>query len=212
MTAGEAKDPWNDLPAVTKLIYTIPLTIYPVLSLLVGFAINYADPHLYRPWAMDNLNGSHSPFIIAIKYASLGSLPTVLNACFMIAAYTCGNTSLYISSRTLFVICQNYGTPRLRKFFARTSANHTPQTAIIFSSLFGFLGLLGLADKTFNQPVLTMSAFFTGAIGCVYISECWTFLKFKKGLDIMHSRRSFSRDHELYRRYLFRGHWQPFIA
>lgn len=30
----------NDLPAVTKLIYWIPLLAYPILTMLVGFNIN----------------------------------------------------------------------------------------------------------------------------------------------------------------------------
>jgi amino acid transporter len=90
MTAGEARDPWNDLPAVTRLIYGIPLVCYPILTTLVGFAVNYADPNLYRPWARFNTNVSHSPYIIALKHTSFGPLPTVLNSLFLLSGYTCG--------------------------------------------------------------------------------------------------------------------------
>lgn len=31
-------------------------------------------------------------------------------------------------------------------------------------------------------------------------------------LDALHRRKVFSRNDELYKRHLFRGHWQPFIA
>jgi yeast amino acid transporter len=71
----------------------------------------------------------------------------------------------------------------MRNTFARTNDGQTPQKAIALSAVFGLLGLLGLADKSFNQPVLTMSAFFTGGVGCVYASECYAFLQFKKGLS-----------------------------
>jgi amino acid transporter len=182
MTAGEAKDPWNDLPAVTRLIYCIPLTVYPILALLVGFTVNYADPQLYRMWAADNQSGSHSPFLIAIKSStSLAPLATPINTFFLLTAYTCGNTALYVGSRIFFYNCQEYGTPWMRDYFATTNSGGTPQRAIWFSSLWGLFGLLGVWDRSWNTPVLFMAAFFTGSVGCVYVCQCWTFLRFRKG-------------------------------
>ena len=182
MTAGEAKDPWNDLPAVTQFIFCIPLIVYPLLALVVGFTINYADRQLFRMWAEDNLSGSHSPFIIALQSSeSFRSLATTLNAFFLISAYTCGNTALYVSSRTFFFLCQEYGTPWMNSYFGTTNSRGTPQRAIWFSSLWGLLGLLGVWDRSWNAPVIFMAAFFTGSIGCVYMCQCWTFLRFKWG-------------------------------
>jgi hypothetical protein len=37
----------NDLPAVTRLIYWIPLLIYPVLTMLVGFNINVSSCRMH---------------------------------------------------------------------------------------------------------------------------------------------------------------------
>ena len=183
MTAGEAKDPWNDLPAVTQFIYCIPLIVYPILALLVGFTVNYADPQLFRMWAEDNLSGSHSPFIIALQSSGqFKSLTTTLNAFFLLSAYTCGNTALYVSSRTFLFICQEDYAPRwMSRYFGKTNSRGTPQRAIVFSSIWGFFGLLGVWDRSWNAPVIFMAAFFTGSIGCVYISQCWAFLRFRKG-------------------------------
>jgi amino acid transporter len=182
MTAGEAKDAWNDLPAVAQLIYCIPLTIYPILALLVGFLVNYSDPQLYRLWDASPQSGSHSPFVIALKSSEqLKGLATTVNVFFLLSAYTCGNTALYVSSRTLFYNCQVYGTSWMRSYFATTNSGGTPQRAIWFSSLWGLLGLIGISSSSYNTPVLFMAAFFTGSIGCVYICECWTFLQYRKG-------------------------------
>jgi amino acid transporter len=86
-----------------------------------------------------------------------------------------------VSSRTLFIVAQNYGTPWMRNFFGKTNDGGTPQNAIIFTSAFGLVGLLGIADTSFNQPVLTMSALFTGGVACVYAAQCWAFFNFKAG-------------------------------
>lgn len=57
-----------------------------------------------------------------------------------------------------------------------------------------------------------MSAFFTGAIACVYITECIAYLRFKWGLTQMGKRLMLSRDDEEYKQKYYRPHWQPFWA
>lgn len=39
----------------------------------------------------------------------------------------------------------------MRAMFGRTNNSNIPVTAILFCALFGFLALLGLADKSFNE-------------------------------------------------------------
>jgi len=93
VTAGEAKRPRTDLPPVTRFMYLVPIAFYILASFLVGLNINFMDPDLYHPFAKpaaDALNISHSPFIIAITHTSIKALPKVLNACFLVSAYTAG--------------------------------------------------------------------------------------------------------------------------
>jgi amino acid transporter len=63
------------------------------------------------------------------------------------------NTGLYITSRTLFALAQNYGNTFIndKLGLGRTNNGHTPLTAIICCSLFGLLALAGLKDESFNQ-------------------------------------------------------------
>ncbi|MCJ1283638.1 Cationic amino acid transporter 2 [Xylographa opegraphella] len=212
VTAGEAESPRRDLPIAARFMYLVPISCYILASFLAGFNVNYMDPHLFHPWASANSSASNSPFIIALGYTTIKVLPTFLNGCFLFSAYTTGNTCLYISSRTLFAISQLYGNNFIKETLGKTNSGHTPMAAIIFCSLFGFLAFLGLADTTYNQPILTLSAFFTGTVACIYASECLAFLRFKAGLKRLENHEIFSRDDDLYRQQHYRAHWQPLCA
>ena len=181
-------------------MYWVPLSLYFFASLCVGFNINFADPDLFRAYSLSNTNTSHSPFIIVVKSTAIKVLPNFLNACFLISGYSAAyvytiplrlnfilmiiffsNTGLFVSSRTLFALAQQYGNKFLRSTLGKTNNGHTPIAAILCCSSFGLLALLGLADVSFNQPILSLSAFFTGSVACVYASECIAFLRFKAG-------------------------------
>jgi len=86
----------------------------------------------------------------------------------------------------------------MKKTFGTTNNGHTPVTAILFCGAFGLLTFVGLCDTSFDQvksieqrvgcrmltssqPILTLSSFFTGTLGCVYASECVAYLRFKSG-------------------------------
>lgn len=93
VTAGEAQRPRKDLPAAARFMYLAPLGFYIVASILVGIVVNYGDPQLYHVYASPdppyNLNGTHSPFLIALQYTTIPqALSKFFNACFLISAYT----------------------------------------------------------------------------------------------------------------------------
>lgn len=87
MTAGEAKHPWKDVPLSMSFVYLVPLSIYPFVMLAGGANVNYADPDLQKMWAKGN-GITRSPFVIAAERSSLHALPKVLNAFFILSAYT----------------------------------------------------------------------------------------------------------------------------
>ena len=109
-------------------------------------------------------------------------------------------------------LAQDFGPPWMQRTVGRTSSNHTPIAAILLCSIFGlltFLGVQNTGDASLNQPILTLSVFFTSTQGCVYISQCIAFLRFKHGLDRLEKDEIFSRDSELYKRRHYRAYWQP---
>lgn len=135
-------------------MYLAPLGFYFLVSILVGMNISFMNPSLYHPWgrpAADAPKISHSPIIIILSRTSVKVLPKVLNAGFMLSAYTAGNTALFTSSRTLFSLSQVYGNQWVKDTFATTNNGNTPVAAILTCSAFSFLAFLGLADPTFDQ-------------------------------------------------------------
>ena len=211
MTAGEAKHPWKDIPITMSFVYIVPLTMYPFAMFAAGANINYANPNLAKTWAKGNIS-TRSPFILAAEESSLQALPKVLNALFIMSAYTTANNDLYGASRSVFMLSQQYLPRRVANVFGRTNSGHTPLAAILLCSALGFLSLIGLADKSGSQPRITLSELYTGTATCINLFLCITFLRFKAGLDRLARRRIFSREHPLYRSRLFKSRWQPLPA
>jgi amino acid transporter len=211
MTAGEAKNPWKDVPITMSFVYIVPLSIYPFTMLAAGSNVNYADPKLSKIWARGG-GATRSPFVIAAEGSSLQALPKALNALFILSAYTTANTDLYAASRSVFMLSQQYLPRNIANVFGRTNNGHTPLAAILLCSALGFLSLIGLADKTGSQPRITLSELYTGTATCIHLCLCVTFLRFKAGLDRLAKRRVFGRNHPLYISRLFKSRWQPLPA
>ena len=90
VTAGEAASPRRDLPQAARFMYLVPVGLYILMTFLLGFNINFLDPGLLRPWIelTQPTAATMSPFIIVVKRAGIETLPSVLNACFLVSAYT----------------------------------------------------------------------------------------------------------------------------
>ncbi|KAF2657272.1 hypothetical protein K491DRAFT_677429 [Lophiostoma macrostomum CBS 122681] len=209
MTAGEAKAPYKDIPIVMSFVYVVPLSLYPLMMLSAGTNVNYADPDLPKLWSAGVGSIPKSPFVIAIEHSSLHGLPVALNLFFVISGYTAANTALYVASRTVFVLAQQYLPRRYADVLGRTNNGHTPLAAIGLCSILGLLSLVGLSQYAYSQPRITLSELYTGTLACIYICECCTFLKFKAGLERLSKQRILSRNDPLYIERLFRSRWQP---
>jgi amino acid transporter len=91
VTAGEAKNPYKDVPAAMSFVYLVPLSIYPFAMIAAAANVNYADPNLSKIYSRGNGPlGQHplSPFVIAVQTTTLQGLPQALNLFFIISAYT----------------------------------------------------------------------------------------------------------------------------
>src|SRR4051812_11942256 len=166
MTAGEAKNPWKDIPITMSFVYLVPLSIYPFAMFAAGANINYANPNLSKIWARDN-RAARSPFVLAAEASSVHALPKVLNVLFIVLSYTTANNDLYGASRSVFMLSQQYLPKRVANIFGRTNNGHTPLAAILLCSALGFLSLIGLADKSDSQPRITLTELYTGTATCI---------------------------------------------
>jgi amino acid transporter len=61
------------------------------------------------------------------------------------------NSALYVSSRTIFVLSQQYLPLKYANVFGRTNRGNTPLASILICSALGFLSLIGLSQYAFSQ-------------------------------------------------------------
>lgn len=93
------------------------------------------DPRLLNG-STGNSGIETSPFVIAIKNAGVGGLPSVFNAVILIAVLSVGNASVYGSSRTLAALADNGQAPKILGYIDREGR---PLVAIILASSLGAL-------------------------------------------------------------------------
>lgn len=121
-------------------------------------------------------NANASPWVIAIRSASIPYLPSIINAGVLMSAWSSGNAYLYMSSRTLFSLALSGHAP---KIFTKCNKYGLPVYAVMASSVFTVLAYLNCGSASgavFNWFVnLTNSSGYTSWALC-----CVTFLRFRK--------------------------------
>lgn len=66
-----------------------------------------------------------------------------------------------MASRSVFMLAQTYLPRRVADIFGRTNNGHTPLSAILLCSMFGFVSLAGLSRQAYDQ-VNIYSSMVTG--------------------------------------------------
>ncbi|KAJ4298149.1 hypothetical protein N0V90_006048 [Kalmusia sp. IMI 367209] len=94
MTAGEAKEPFKDVPVVMSFVYLVPLSLYPLTLMAVAANVNYTDPNLPVIWSPGSGSLEMSPFVIAVQTSAIHGVVKALQLFFIISAYTAANTEL----------------------------------------------------------------------------------------------------------------------
>lgn len=89
------------------------------------------------------------------------------------------NTALYAGSRTLYAVFCESTTPYLRQTVGSTSSGGTPLWAIGVTLFPSLLSFLAVAQGHGLLVLDTFSAIATTSILCVYISQCFAFIRFK---------------------------------
>ncbi|KAI1391584.1 AAT family amino acid transporter [Hypoxylon trugodes] len=197
VTSGEMKNPRTNLPKAGKR-YIYRLIIFYILgSFFIGLIIPSNDPEL--------LGGSSgagaSPWALAAKNAGIRGLDSVINFVILTSAVSAGNSSLYLSSRTLYSMALTGAAP---KIFLRCTSNGIPYVALAFTSLFSSLAFLNLSSSgadifTWLVNFLNSGAFI-GWICCALL-----YLRFRKATFVQNV-------HELPYRSIFQPYMSWFCA
>lgn len=136
ITAGEAKNPHYSIPKAARYI-TYRIGFFYILgSLLIGLTVDPRNADLVSGAG----NANSSPFVIAIKTAGISILPSIVNACILVSAWSAGNSYCWVSSRMLLAMTTDRQLPQI---FGRVNKKGVPYVAVIAVWHFGLLAYLG---------------------------------------------------------------------
>ena len=144
LTAAEAQNPHHSIPrAARRVTYRIAF-FYILGALLIGLIVDPRNPALVS----GSGNAKSSPFVIAIQDAGISALPSIVNACILISAWSAGNSYCWVASRIMVAMTTDHYLPQI---FGRVSANGVPYIAVITAWLFGPLAYLSKYQQSALQ-------------------------------------------------------------
>lgn len=148
-------------------------------------------------------NGSQSPWSVALQSAGLCEWSSVANAFLVFFALSCGNSQLYVSSRTIYSLALQHKAPA---FLKKCNRFGIPYYAVLIAAtpaLSSYICVSELATVVFQNltSIISSSGVF------VWFSMCLSFIRFYYGLkkrpDII------GRDDKSYP---YRSPFQPYSA
>jgi amino acid transporter len=104
-------------------------------ALLISMIVDPRNPELVS----GSGNANSSPFVVAIKAAGIDALPSIVNACILISAWSAGNSYCWVGSRILVAMTTDHQMPQI---FGRVTSKGVPYVAVMTAWLFGLLAYL----------------------------------------------------------------------
>lgn len=143
LAAAEAKDPGRSLPKAIRQVFWRIFIFYILSLFLIGLIVPSDSPDLI------GASGGHtkaSPFVLAIEYAGVRGLPSVMNAVITISVLSVANSCAYGSSRTIQAMALRGMAPKFLKYVDNKGR---PLYCVIIQLLFGCLAYIGSASGAF---------------------------------------------------------------
>ena len=196
ISAAESINPHHAIPrAANRVTYRIAF-FYVLGSLLIGMIVSSANPNLVSGTG----NANSSPFVIAIKAAGIHALPSIVNACILVSAWSAGNSYCWVGSRMIVAMTTDHQLPQI---FGRTNAQGVPYVAVITAWLFGLLAYLSLGSGGAAQAFTWLLNLSTVAGLIAWGTLCVCYIRFHRGLNA----QNISRD-----TLPWKGPFQPYAA
>ncbi|KAL0252999.1 hypothetical protein SLS55_010670 [Diplodia seriata] len=194
--AAEAVDPHRAIPkATSRVTYRIGF-FYILGAFLIGLTVD--------PRAADLVSGSgnanSAPWVIAIKNAGISALPSIVNACILVSAWSAGNAYCWVGSRMIVALTTD---GQLPQFFGRTTRNGVPWVAVVVSWLFGPLAYLSLGSGGASQAFTWLLNLSTVAGLIAWATLCFCYIRFHRAMAVQGVPRESLP---------WRAPWQPYAA
>lgn len=110
------------------------------MMFLIGITIPYTDSRLIGKGSKT----ASSPLTIALTDAGILPAAHLINGLIVLSVISAGNSSLYVSSRTILFMARNGKAPR---FLGRTNKAGVPWVALLFSNFFACIAFLSLSSN-----------------------------------------------------------------
>jgi yeast amino acid transporter len=200
VAAGEAENPRRNIPKAVRRVFWRILFFYVLGSLAVGCLVASDDPALNDAINNGLPGAAASPWVIAIKNASIPGLDSVINAVILTSASSSANAFLYTGSRYMYALAQNGQAPR---FLLRCSKKGVPYWCVAITASISLLTYLSCAQGgaseafTWFQNLTTLAQLFT------WVSILIAYLKFYYALKAQGIDRN---------TLVFKSPLQPYLA
>lgn len=146
ISAAESVDPHRAIPRAARRVTYRICFFYIVGALLIGLIVDPRNKALVS--GSDNANSS--PFVIAIQDAGITALPSIVNACILVSAWSAGNSYCWVSSRVVVAMTTDHQLPQ---FFGRVTKKGAPYVAVVTVWLFGPLAYLSKHSSSLKQHI-----------------------------------------------------------
>lgn len=170
VTAGEMQSPRSNLPKAARRYFWRLIILFIPTVIGIGVVCPSNDPRLLAGGTVS------SPFVIAIRNATIPVLDSIVNAIILLSACTAGNAFLYSSSRNLYSLAAAGNAPLI---FKRCNKQGVPYIAVAASAAFTPLAYLSMSESSalvFNWLInITNTSGFVSWICCSFI-----YLRFRK--------------------------------
>ena len=136
IAAGESENPSRNVPRAINTVFWRILIFYVLSILIIGLIIPYTDPNLLKS---DVTDIAVSPFTLVFKRAGLAFAAGLMNAVVLTSVLSCGNSSMYASTRMLWALAKEGKAPKL---FTRVNSRGVPSYALYVTTIFGLFAFL----------------------------------------------------------------------
>ncbi|KAF9132660.1 hypothetical protein BGW39_011604 [Mortierella sp. 14UC] len=130
IAAGESENPRKNVPRAIKQVFWRILLFYIVSVFIIGLVLPYNDENLLGNGGVDKLAIAISPFTLVLQKA-FKPASHIMNAVILITVLSAGNSGMYASTRTLYMLARHGKAPAI---FSLTNSRGIPMQSLLFTT------------------------------------------------------------------------------